>query len=270
MASKVFGQHIAVDVVPRTIEQYLRAVQDRKKLAENPNACFLPPLVLSFHGWTGVGKNFVSDIITGVFPARTVVKLLVPYHFPHQHLDELYQNQVQRWILSNVTDYSVNFFILDEMDKASLGVTRGIHSAIAKLHERNSCRSPVVFLLLSNSFGTDINKQVFEAMMNKEQRGHLSLSHFSLLFDGSADHDEAWYKRLQSDVTVAVPFLPLEKQHVIQCIRQDLVTKKLSTQADLVRRVLQELQFTRLPSGQEFSQTGCKRVSDKVNLVAFE
>ncbi len=46
--SHVFGQHIAVGVVSRALRSHLRKEAPAKAL------------VLSFHGWTGGGKNYVA------------------------------------------------------------------------------------------------------------------------------------------------------------------------------------------------------------------
>ncbi|KAK7094676.1 torsin-4A-like [Littorina saxatilis] len=271
MASKVFGQHIAMNVVPQSIEQYLHELRAGNASCKD-DSCFFPPLVLFFNGWTGVGKNFISDIVTSLFSARTVKKFLVPYHFPHEHLDKQYQKNIENWVLSNVTKYTVNFFIFDEMDKAFPGVIQGIKNAITQLSHQNSYNSPSVFLLLSNSFGSDINHKVFQAMREGQDRESLSMDDFANLFSEDEDTIDSWFQQIKSSSarTVAVPFLPLEKQHIVQCIRRDLVWKKLSTHADIVSRVLEELTFVTLPGGRQFSQTGCKRVSDKVNLVAFD
>lgn len=48
---KVFGQHLAVQIVLRALSMNLQSKRPKK------------PLVMSFHGWTGTGKSFVSSII---------------------------------------------------------------------------------------------------------------------------------------------------------------------------------------------------------------
>lgn len=266
MASKVFGQHIAIHIIPLSLESYLGLNKDKNNF--QVKSCFQSPLVFSFHGWTGVGKNFVSDIITSLFPVKTVTKILIPYHFPHVDLDNKYQIQVKDWILTNVSSNRVNFIILDEVDKATPGVVQGIENAF-KILSSSPCPSPTVFLLLSNTLGSAINKKLFEAMLKGQDRESLVSENFSDLFDNCEDF---WYQKLSSTdvVSVSVPFLPLEKHHIVLCIRRELVVKKLSTKPEIVARVLEELSFTELASGQKYSQTGCKRVSEKVDLVMFD
>lgn len=73
----VFGQHIATEVVSRQIEAHL----------SNPSPS--KPLVLSFHGWTGNGKNHVAYLIAkSLFMKETDSQFyhhfISTVHFPHQ------------------------------------------------------------------------------------------------------------------------------------------------------------------------------------------
>ncbi|KAL8560736.1 hypothetical protein ACOMHN_046419 [Nucella lapillus] len=266
ITSKLYGQHIAAGMVLENMERYLATLLEKTR-TEDEETCVIPPLVLSFHGCSGVGKTFLSNLIPHAFPAKNAVNLVIPYHLP-PHLENLYESEARDSILSSIRDYSINFFLLDDMEKAKPGILQGIHSAITKLGKDNPCRSPVVIIFVSNTFEEGIDKRVFQAMMDGKDREDLSVSHFSSLFEAGGD-DDSWYQVLRSDITATVPFLPLEKQHIIQCIYQDLVAKRLPTYSSLVDRALKELGFDRLPTGQEFSPSGCKRVSDKVTLTQW-
>ncbi|XP_051737123.1 torsin-1B-like isoform X2 [Ctenopharyngodon idella] len=106
----LFGQHIVSDVVLKAVSSFMT---DR-----NPNK----PLVLSFHGTTGVGKNHVAKII-----ARNVYKkgenskhihtFISEHHFPHKEKSDLYSAQLKQWIHGNVSRFPRSMFIFDEMDK---------------------------------------------------------------------------------------------------------------------------------------------------------
>jgi len=82
---KVFGQQLAVQIVLRALSANMQSKQPRK------------PLVMSFHGWTGTGKSFVSSII-----AENLYQLNIPrqrfvhyfstaLHFPHLSHVHLYK-----------------------------------------------------------------------------------------------------------------------------------------------------------------------------------
>ena len=68
-----------------------------------------------------------------------------------------------------------------------------------------------------------------------------------------------------------IPFLPLEKNHVRQCIADDLRQKGYIRDnfQNVVDKVMEQLSFA--PVGVEvYSSSGCKRVFAKVNLVLEE
>ena len=90
--------------------------------------------------------------------------------------------------------------------------------------------------------------------------------------------DGLWHSQLISNhlITAFIPFLPLEKEHVRACIRDDIVKKYKqifrnsdAVPEEYVDEVMQELKF--YPSTEQvFSVTGCKRVSEKVDFVMVD
>ena len=63
-----------------------------------------------------------------------------------------------------------------------------------------------------------------------------------------------------------LPFLPLEKKHVRNCIRTRLQTHFRRFTERTVDEVIDHLQF--VPIGKDlFALKGCKNVAEKVNLV---
>lgn len=124
---------------------------------ENPKK----PLVLSLHGWTGTGKNFVSKLIAENIYKEGMDSSFVhvftsTLHFPHQSQSACYkvrrathlafdwnpvvllclvrfillplspQSQLQQWIKGNVTNCERSMFIFDEMDKMHPGLIDSI------------------------------------------------------------------------------------------------------------------------------------------------
>lgn len=55
LKSRLFGQHIASDVVLNALSSHFKNLNPRK------------PLVMSFHGANGVGKSYVSKMIAKTF-----------------------------------------------------------------------------------------------------------------------------------------------------------------------------------------------------------
>lgn len=273
--SNVFGQHLAARIIPDKIEGYFSKFhisssepQSAELLPEISPLC--KPLVLSFDGWTGVGKNYVSKFIIEAFRHSKVMNYIIPLNFPHKAFEDVYHLQIQQWILGNFTQCRVNFIVIDEMDKAFPGVTEGLAEAINALTQPCSTAVPVIFLLLSNTNANDINRAFLKFMLESatNKREQLSQDHFNSIFVSELN---AWSSVLVKNhlIDAFVPFLPLEREHVIQCIRRDLVSKRFSTDLGTVNKILRELSFSSF-GDIHLSQTGCKRVADKVDLVMFE
>lgn len=84
MEEKLFGQHLATEVILKALTGFKNNKEPRK------------PLTLSLHGRTGTGKNFVSQIVAENLHAKGLkskfVHLFVStLHFPHEHQIKLYQ-----------------------------------------------------------------------------------------------------------------------------------------------------------------------------------
>ena len=89
LTKKLHGQHLVLDTVTKAIKSHVN----------NPNP--QKALVLSFHGWTGGGKNFVSRIIVdNMFRKGMDSKFMHLFvstlHFPHESLLETYKVSKQQ------------------------------------------------------------------------------------------------------------------------------------------------------------------------------
>ncbi len=79
--TKLYGQHVAAQVILKSVTGFMKS--------ENPKK----PLVLSLHGWTGTGKNFVSQLIAENIYQKGMTSSFVHLftataHFPHEaHID---------------------------------------------------------------------------------------------------------------------------------------------------------------------------------------
>lgn len=84
LQTKLHGQHLAQSVVLKAIQGFINSPESNK------------PLTLSFHGWSGTGKNFVARIIAdnlyrdGV-KSECVRLFIAPFHFPHARLVDTYK-----------------------------------------------------------------------------------------------------------------------------------------------------------------------------------
>ena len=84
LKSQLHGQHLVIDTLIKTLRGHL----------SDPNPS--KALVLSMHGWTGGGKNYVSKFIADHiyekgFESRHVHLFVATLHFPHESKIERYK-----------------------------------------------------------------------------------------------------------------------------------------------------------------------------------
>lgn len=259
---QVFGQHIAVDMIPKAIESYLEYNSSSSK----------KPLVMSFHGWTGVGKNHMSFIIGEHLRSGTTNKIICPHHFPHR--DENYINNLRSMILPKFSYCTLNLFIIDEIDKAPENVIQGLYDILTMIrspeYDIHLDHAKVVILMLSNTGATEINRKVFEARYyEKRDRESITYEELHTVFFDKENLDTehfSWFKRLHEGglIDTVVPFLPMEKEHVRMCIKKDMVDKGIEPTENSVYGVLDQMAF--FPEVPLFSKWGCRKVPAKVDL----
>lgn len=263
LKQEFYGQHLARRVLLSSLKSHIQGKRNK-------------PLVLSLHGWTGTGKNYVSGIIAKHLfkhgaQSSFIHKFIVPLHFPHVADVKLYRQQLREWIIGNATKCNKGgLFIFDEMDKIPDGLvsilkpfldTRGLKSSL-NLNQ-------FVFLFLSNSGGQLINKYVLEHYKQGYARDTIDLvSLEGLLHRYAETNPSAWYNELMKTEVIDyfVPFLPLERSHVKQCVHRDMKTKGYIVLKKMVTEVMDEMSY--FPQDlQLFSVSGCKKVSSKVDVA---
>lgn len=84
LENKLFGQHIASRIILKAVSGFMSNKNPKK------------PLVLSLHGWTGTGKNFVSELIAeNIFKEGMKSKYVHVFtselHFPHSSQFDTYK-----------------------------------------------------------------------------------------------------------------------------------------------------------------------------------
>ena len=118
--TQLHGQHLVKNIITKLVRQHMRN--------ENPDKA----LVLSFHGWTGSGKNFVSEIV-----AKNIFKKYSDsgksdfiQHIICNHFNTNDKQLMKEWIKNNITQVvkrcQRSLFIFDEIDKLPEGVIDAI------------------------------------------------------------------------------------------------------------------------------------------------
>lgn len=259
-----YGQHLAMRVL-------LSSLRSRNRFT-NKNK----PLVLSLHGWTGTGKNYISGLIAKhIFKhgmnSKFIHKFIIPLHFPYVAEVDLYKRQLHNWILGNLTKCSKGaLFIFDEMDKIPPGVVTVLKQFLdPKGTKADAMFRNVIFLFLSNAGRKLINGHVLNHYKKGLDRESIQLVTLEqLLHTYGEKNPDIWYHELLKSEVIDhyVPFLPLEWSHVKQCVREDMRSKGFVVLEKMVTEVANEMSY--FPKDlQIFSVSGCKKVSSKVDVA---
>ncbi|XP_067228005.1 torsin-1A-like [Chanodichthys erythropterus] len=265
LKSSLFGQHIASDVVLKAVSSFMTDSKPNK------------PLVLSFHGTSGVGKTHVTKII-----ARNVyekgedsehVHLFMSDHpFPELQYSDIYKAQLKQWIHGNVSSFPHSMFIFDDMDKMHPQLINAIkpfldyNPRVDRVSFHNA-----IFIFISNAGGNVIeevaldfrrkgrnreeirmNSQELETKISQKIKNEKSgFSNSSIIIEHLIDH--------------YIPFLPLELKHVRQCVLVEMVHLNMTQDFDLADKVAKDMPF--YPEAERiFAVKGCKSVRQKLVL----
>nr|CAD7464164.1 unnamed protein product [Timema tahoe] len=211
MMNHVFGQHLVIDIVVKALRGHFYRGHPSKALA------------MSFHGWPGGGKNYVSQFITNSLYAKGSRSRFVHFfagklHFPLQEQADIYrklkgrfssvfacpdqtepicrlfQLHLQDWIRGNVSQCYWSTFIFDEVDKMPRGVLDAVkpfidhHDHIDGVEYRHA-----IFIFLSNTGGNTITKRHLELWQSGKRREDFELRDFEdLIRKGAFNEAGGW------------------------------------------------------------------------------
>ncbi|XP_051960275.1 torsin-1A-like [Xyrauchen texanus] len=262
--TKLFGQHVAAQVILKAVTGFMSR--------ENPKK----PLVLSLHGWTGTGKNYVSQLIAENIYQKGMSSSFIHLftataHFPHEKHIDLYKTQLQEWIRGNVSNCARSMFIFDEMDKMHPGLIDSIKPYLDFYDNLNGVSyRQAIFIFLSNAGGENIVEVALDFWKAGRQREEIKLKDLEMALALSVFNNKNsgfWHTSLidKNLVDFFVPFLPLEYKHVIQCGLAEMGTKGLVPKQEVVELMAQDLNY--FPKEERvFSMQGCKIISSRLDF----
>uniref|UniRef100_A0A3B1ISP2 Torsin n=1 Tax=Astyanax mexicanus TaxID=7994 RepID=A0A3B1ISP2_ASTMX len=264
LQAKLFGQHVATRVILKAVSGFMNN--------ENPKK----PLVLSLHGWTGTGKNFVSQLIAESIYRKGMSSGFVHLftataHFPHEMHLESYKTQLQQWIKGNVTNCPRSMFIFDEMDKMHPGLIDSIKPYLDYYETLDGVSyRQAIFIFLSNAGGENIVQVALDFWTAGRDREEIELKHLETALSLSVFNNKNsgfWHTSLidKNLVDYFVPFLPLEYKHVVQCGMAEMHAKGRTPDMDVVDQMARDMSF--FPKEERvFARQGCKVISSRLDF----
>jgi len=262
----VFGQHIVRNVVKKALRSHLKKEKSNKAL------------VLSFHGWTGTGKNYVAKFIAESLFKKGMksgfVQIFIStVNFPDHSKVDIYKIELQKKIMDTVRGCNQALFIFDEIDKMPEGLVDAVkpfidyHEEVQGLDFRRT-----IFIFLSNTGGDEINKIAYNSWESGKHREDLTYKDLELLIKQDAFNEIGGLHRSavidKHLVDWYIPFLPLERSHVTSCIiatAHDRNTTIVLKPEEIDSILDQLIYFPKLAL--VYSATGCKTISPKVDAL---
>uniref|UniRef100_A0A8C3TRV9 Torsin family 3 member A n=1 Tax=Catharus ustulatus TaxID=91951 RepID=A0A8C3TRV9_CATUS len=258
LSGQLHGQHLAKEVVVQAVQGFLQSPQPQKAL------------VLSFHGWSGTGKNFVARMVANHLYrdglksdcVRVFVSLL---HFPHHNYVDSYKVQLQRQISETLQRCGQPLLIFDEAEKLHSSLLDAIRPVLAQDDSKGQVdQQRPIFLFLSNLGGNTINEVALDFWRADRAREEISLELLEQRLRQELQDNAHSHLLRENLIDFVVPFLPLEYQHVKLCARDAFLARGLPYTEATLDKVAQMMVF--VPKEEKlFSAQGCKSVSQRIN-----
>ncbi|XP_047123964.1 torsin-1A isoform X1 [Hydra vulgaris] len=264
---KVFGQHLANKLISKAVKSHIKN--------KDPKS----PLVMSFHGWTGTGKTFVSQIVANSLFKKGINSKFYQFKvatilFKNKNNSNEYKDELIELIQKNSEQCHRMLFVFDEFHFMPEGLSDVMtpfldyHAAVDGRDYRKN-----IFIFLSNVAGDMINNYIVrqyvnnrsrESIVSKDLEKHIAI--IALNSQGGFKDSNIIKRAL---INVYVPFLPLERKHVKQCAEADIKKKNYSFANSTLEAIADELHY--FPDETSwFSATGCKTVAGKVDQLLSE
>ncbi|KAM6046999.1 torsin-4A isoform 3-T3 [Theristicus caerulescens] len=255
MHREVFGQKVAVESIMELLKDYLATHIHNK------------PLVISLNGPTGVGKSHVGWLLAkhfrSVMDNDFVLQYFVMHHCPNGVAPLTCEIDLSKKISDMVTraeiEEKIPLFILDEVELMSPVLL----DTLGRFFEPNQTNEflNAIYILISNIGGGEITKFVIQnasAELLHQQRGAEEL--LNIVQPVLIDAHPLWKS---ADI---IPFVLLEKTHVINCFLEEMRREGLYPDQKHVENLASQLSYY-TTGDKQYSRMGCKQVVAKVNLL---
>lgn len=265
LGQALFGQHIVSDVVLKAVSSFMAD--------SNPNK----PLVLSFHGTAGTGKNHVSKIIArNLYTKGENSKHVHTFIYDNQD-PNAYSVWLKQFIHTSVANFPRSTFIFDEMDKMQPQVIDVIKPFLDyNAHVNGVSFHKAIFIFLSNTGGKVIADLALDFWREGRKREEIKMHSrdLEIMISESISKNEKsgfWHSSLIDHHLIDhfIPFLPLELKHVRQCVLAEMYYLNKTQDAHLADKVARDMPF--FPKiHRVFAEKGCKSVRQKLALYVDE
>lgn len=249
---EVVGQQEALDGLLSHLRDYLSTYAHSK------------PLVVSLHGPTGVGKSFLGRLLARHFRSvvgeAMVLQYYVLHHCPQEadasHCAHNLSTVITEMVTQAEEEEKIPLFIFDEVEHMHREILDMLWSAVAS-RDSNEYQN-AIYLLLSN-LG---HERIITYMLHNSSSVSMAPSASgAVLTDALLKHHVLWR------AAEIIPLSLLEKAHIMECFLYEMTQEGFYPDRTNMERLAGELEYYPEVGGRQYSQTGCKQVVAKVNLL---
>ncbi|KAA8584272.1 torsin-4A [Etheostoma spectabile] len=259
---EVFGQQGAVEGLLSHLKDYLSTYVHNK------------PLVVSLHGPSGVGKSHLGRLLAGHFRSVVGETLVLQYYVLHHCPQEADALQCARDLAALITqmveraeeEEKIPLFIFDEAEHMHDEILDALLQLVDAKQSNEYLNA--IYLFLSNLGHTHITKHMLQnsssismAAASSGRRSHLVKELTPILRSTLEKLHPLW---TEADV---LPLGLLEKDHVMECFLDEMTREGFYPDHTNIERLAGEIEYYPETGGHQYSQTGCKQVVAKVNLL---
>nr|XP_046230465.1 torsin-4A [Scatophagus argus] len=256
---EVFGQQATVEGLLSHLKDYLSTYVHNK------------PLVVSLHGPTGVGKSHLGRLLAGHFRSVVGETLVLQYYVLHrcpQEADTLHCARDLSTLISDMVERAeeeekIPLFIFDEVEHMHKEILDVLWQLVASKQSNEYLNA--IYLFLSNLGHAHITKHMLH---NSSMAVSASGRHSNLVKELTPILRSTLEKlhRLWTEVDI-LPLGLLQKGHVMDCFLDEMSREGFYPDLTNIERLAGEIEYYPKVGGHEYSQTGCKQVVAKVNLL---
>ncbi|XP_014208976.1 torsin-like protein [Copidosoma floridanum] len=267
LSNKLYGQHIARDIIYSAVHSHVHLDHPRK------------PLVLSLHGLPGSGKNYIATMIANaLFKKGEKSKFFHFFNgrndFPRDKHVEEYKITLHFKIEQALSQCERSLFIFDEVDKMPAGILDVLVPFIDYTSWKDRYKAKAIFIFLSNTGSEQIVQKMISLWKSGVSREETTIRDFEPLITIGAFNEEGGLHKsgtIESKlIDHHIPFLPMEEKHLIECIK-DVFSHfgVLKPSNKMISDVLLHVSFGPEPYNL-YSTAGCKRLDHKVSSIVYK
>lgn len=258
----MFGQAEAVNSLMSHLKDYLSTYVHNK------------PLVVSLHGPTGVGKSHLGRLLARHFRSVVGETLVLQYYVLHhcpQEADAVRCVHNLSAVISEMVkraeeEEKIPLFIFDEVEHMHREILDALWQFVNSKHSNEHLNA--IYLLLSNLGQEHITKYMLHNSSSMSAALPASGRHSNLVKELTPvlrnTLERLHLLWMEADI---LPLGLLEKSHVMECFLDEMSREGFYPEHTNIERLAGELEYYSEVGGHEYSQTGCKQVVAKVNLL---